>query len=192
MNSKEFIYSSRQFLELDPEARSAIILVSEGAKPAGIAISEKNIDYVLEELGIFYDTTKLHPGYGYYITCDQEIHKKWKEVRKIDGDYFESVCKLENDHTFYGRIYGYPNCCIDTFVKELGGARHTTERLEEQKRTICNQKGSSALPRLDFIEYFPCSPVCHETLRLSKLYGMILDELDKDVSDALKCESLGT
>lgn len=181
MTSTNF-YQSDKWRSIDPLTRAEILLVSEGVKPA-TRTSENADKYFgfmtcLNYLGINITNVKFKKN-EFVLTAYKDI--------KAFNDYYNSIVKPDlstfDIHRANGRFYGYPDCCIDSYVGLNTGMsvpnQHNLETFDEQ------------MPQREVLSYrvpsmTPCEPICKNALDLLAKYRDVLVGCDIEAARALR------
>ena len=183
----KFIETAKCF---DNNAKLKLILFAAGIKPnTFIALrvypfnleDKEHFERHLKEAGIIFEVSRgkafeeinkvsknsvvwklAGTWYGYDIFKDkksqQDFHKYVSLVRKQNHPAADRLA---------GRIYGYPKCCIETFIKEHDH-KYIAKKYsyyEFYKRLHYSDK---AFP---FISHTPCSSKCAASKKLNKRYA---------------------
>lgn len=106
-----------------------------------------------------------------------------------DKAVMADVFEFKNDHRGLGKILGYPDCCIDFFVKN----EPVRSRLDNDyvACTLGNSKGvrfpfqtniSKRTYDFTLLNHFPCSFNCQESIRLAEKHLSILGKHDPSLA----------
>ncbi|VVB80960.1 Uncharacterised protein [uncultured archaeon] len=185
-NLLKFVQKSDAF---DTNSKLKLILFLSGAKPSTyIQLRiDKNLhdkhefEDLLKENNILFEASKPKgyeeitgikanaavwklkgTWYGYDLFKNKEFNAKFLEyITLLKQKKHDTADRLA------GVIYGYPQCCIETFIREHNKAQLAKKYSAYQyyKRLHdCDQK-------FPFISHTPCSTVCKQTKKLNLQYA---------------------
>ncbi len=189
MDSKKrlltFMESSNAF---DNSSKLKLILLLSGVKPSTYARirTQKNLhdkhefEELLKENGILFDVSSAK-GYEEIVKV-QGNAAVWRlrgiwhgydlfKNKNFNARFLEYVTLLrqkkhETADQLAGIIYGYPQCCINTFIKG-----HAPTQLAKKYTSYQYYKRLHDMDKkFPFIAHTPCSLNCKETKKLNALY----------------------
>ena len=101
---------------------------------------------------------------------------------KKEGKIFEEADQKQ-DHKIIGRMLGYPDCCIEYFIKNFPINYDPIWVDLEGKVTgypECNGMLRYFGPKI--IPHYSCSPTCDASRKIGKIWLKIMKEIDKDLT----------
>ena len=120
----------------------------------------------------------VEPGQPFiWQGCLTRTYKDSQKFKKADS---------KNDHQTIGQMLGYPDCCIDYFIRTFpidpvpiwvdlkGKVRGFPE---------CNGMLRYFGPRI--VAHLSCSPLCQATKEIGKTWFKVMQEIDKDLANEL-------
>ncbi len=102
-----------------------------------------------------------------------------------DGQQFKEA-DSKSDHRTIGRMLGYPDCCIDYFIRTFPIDPCPIWIDLEGKVTgfpECNGMLRYFGPKI--VAHLSCSPTCQATKEIGKTWFKVMQEIDKDLADEL-------
>lgn len=182
----EFVEKSKAF---DNNSKLKLILFISGAKPSTYIRMriEKNLhdkhdfEDLLKENQILFEASKPKgyeeingikgnaaawklkgTWYGYDLFKNKEYNARFLEyVVLLKQKKHDTADKLA------GVVYGYPQCCIEAFIRE-----HNKKELARKYSAYQYYKRlHDSDKKFPFIAHTPCSPVCKQTKKLNLQYA---------------------
>lgn len=160
------IFRSKGFKSLPRTAQISTALVYEGVKPAGeiecLRESARDVSRITSRLGIYYAQAQYLPDIPtVYVRVPSAyflISKRERVLRELVEWASRGLATQkfgDEYHSRMGALFGYPNCCIEEFVKRIPDWRFSRIGQDCQDTKNC-----------DFVFHFPCSPECEGTRSL--------------------------
>jgi len=139
-----------------------------------------------------FEDKSLDPHHTRVVVCRDketaELYRKLGEIRSLFDDIrHSSIISHPNEARdefiasltrFEGRMYGYPECCI-----ELHAESGPSSRARAYEELLESGKDRSIPIEFWAVAHAPCSSTCDETLALGRKYFDAVAEL----SEALRC-----
>ena len=95
--------------------------------------------------------------------------------------WLASYYELINDTDELGRLLGYPNCCIDFFVKRFTPDNPNLQLKPTNMFTNLTKRSQDAV----LISHFPCSSECLQSINLGQKFLWIIAREDQQRSEEL-------
>lgn len=179
------IYQSKQMKNIHPFFRVPLILLGEKLKPASTFGGEEGTEEILKELGMNYVFIKTPDGHLVFdATYDKEKYEQFNSLRnfeeheiktndnnKMESKEWQKTC----DHEYFGKIYGYPKCCIDAY----------SEYMKTGKSSKKLVKRGDIPEELYCIEHNPCSVECKESIEMGRKFKETLEKIDPEALQTL-------
>jgi hypothetical protein len=178
------IYQSNQMKKIPAFFRVHLILLGEKLKPSATFGGLEESEEILKQLGMYYIVNKTRHGLVFDATYDKDVYEQFKSIRNFEeqdirtNSYDEKDLKeWQNtcDHEYLGRIYGYPQCCMDAYSEYMRTGKHSNElvKKEEIPEELC------------CIDHRPCSVKCKASLKMGKRFKGTLKKIDPEALEAL-------
>jgi hypothetical protein len=169
-----------------------MLLVARGVKPTSFFWADRDGAFVILKLSEY---CQLHViGGKWEIVKDKEcfyviVSQSKKNVVKL----MRGVNRAKDAgevHRLIGLACGYPRCCVDKYVEQLG--KKPRELYREYMGKL--RKGDKDPYGLElrgdgiykYINHIPCSPYCKETKKLTKRYKSDIKKLQTLVKESWK------
>ena len=143
--------------------RIDLLLVEQGLKPMAEIASTENIDELLYERGLQFTKEFVEEDGGNFVyniarseNPDNDVNFMMRPKRGIKNN---------------GRLFGYPECCVNKFFEERVGRINTPKRYWKQLA----EKGNYIPNELIHLDHIPCSPECEESILRGKAINEILE-----------------
>ncbi len=102
-----------------------------------------------------------------------------------DGQKFKEAY-LKNDHRVIGRMLGYPECCIDYFIKNFPiDSCPIWVDLEGKVKGFPENNGMLRYFGPKIVAHLSCSPTCEATKEIGKTWFKLMQEIDNNLADEL-------
>lgn len=102
-----------------------------------------------------------------------------------DGQRFKEA-DLKNDHRTIGRMLGYPDCCIDYFIRAFP-IDPAPIWIDLEGKVIglpeCNGMLRYFGPKI--VAHLSCSPTCQPTRKIGEIWFKVMQEIDGDLANEL-------
>lgn len=95
--------------------------------------------------------------------------------------WLASYCELVDDTDQLGKLLGYPNCCIDFFIKRFTEDNPNLQLKPTNPYTNLTKRDLD----LVIISHFPCSSDCEKSIQLGKIFLNVIFEVDQKRADEL-------
>ncbi|MBM4241667.1 MAG: hypothetical protein FJ150_08420 [Euryarchaeota archaeon] len=162
-------------LDLSYMSMANIILVASKMRPGG------KIGYF--ETGI-EDLQEVLIGCGVYFSEDKSKDGRIPVTISIDDEHFKLYIKalamrsedIEESIRIFGDFYGYPQCCVERYIKDLKNKLHPITRYWSQLIE------SKRFPDLFAIFHVPCGPDCAESKAIDESFIKKLNEIDEEIA----------
>ncbi len=89
---------------------------------------------------------------------------------------FASYAELTNNHAEFGRLLGYPSCCIDFFCKKFNENNTNLELPPTNPWTNLSLRDKDAV----LLSHFPCNSDCVESIKLAQKYFEVISKTDPE------------
>ena len=164
-------------------------------KAAIISVYPENLDKWSEKVskdGLIFVPLKKDKREGSFTfkveapKSDEPFHWLGCLVRtKKDGEIFKKADQ-KHDHKSIGKMLGYPDCCIDYFVKNFPiNYDPIWLNLEGKIRGYPECNGMLRYFGSKIIPHYSCSPTCQASREIGKTWLKIMQEIDKDLAKEL-------
>src|SRR3989344_7976175 len=120
--------------------------------------------------GIKISGDDLRPGL-FFVYISKNEREAWL------ASYYELI----NDTEELGRLLGYPNCCIDFFIKRFTEDNPNLQLKPTNPYTNLTKRDLD----LVIISHFPCSSDCEKSIQLGKIFLNVIFEVDQKRADEL-------
>ncbi|MBS3139698.1 DUF483 domain-containing protein [Candidatus Woesearchaeota archaeon] len=120
--------------------------------------------------GIKISGDDLRPGL-FFVYISKNEREAWL------ASYYE----LTNDSEELGRLLGYPNCCIDFFIKRFTPDNPNLQLKPTNPYTNLAKRDKDQV----LISHFPCSSNCPESIKMGKTFFNALFEFDQEYAREL-------
>jgi hypothetical protein len=181
------LYQTKEWKGIPARERYCLLPTMEDVRP-GALIKVKNpqaeaLEYCLQEKGM-----KSQEKKGlWFVSKDEklleEIVEKSKSYSKTKSSY--PINEEEKDyHISIGEFFGYPECCVKTFIKSLD------ENLSPAREW--HKKAGMALLKEDYNNLFdyklhvPCGLECKCTLKIAEEIKKCLETYDLEAAEHLR------
>lgn len=189
------LYETEEWKSLPVKERYCLLPTLEDIKPGGLVNLSKDksygLEYCLSEKGFKY----CNKNNLWLISKDEifleETFRKWEDFwianahKGIDKDIDDVVKEIEIEyHMAMGKFFGYPECCVKTFIKSLD------ENLLPAREW--HKKAGMALLKEDYNNLFdyklhvPCGLECKCTLKIAEEIKKCLETYDLEVAEHLR------
>ena len=102
-----------------------------------------------------------------------------------DGQKFKQA-DSKNDHQTIGRMLGYPDCCIDYFIRTFPiDPVPVWVELKGKVRGFPECNGMLRYFGPKIVAHLSCSPLCQATKEIGKTWFKVMQEIDKDLANEL-------
>jgi len=106
--------------------------------------------------------------FGYDLFKNEKSQKDFKKYKKLLKEH-----KHKQADFLAGKIYDYPKCCINSFIKEQD------EKYLAKKYSYCSfyKRLHENDVNFPFVQHTPCTPKCKPSQRLNKRYSEALKKI---------------
>ncbi|MBI4450487.1 DUF483 domain-containing protein [Candidatus Woesearchaeota archaeon] len=172
------VLSAVESLPLAQEYKTVVLLVAAGLKKAGELRFEpyvsryKAIATQLDSVGL--ETCMTRYTVDRFLDCEPHdadcMRPKLGDVVPYQLLFWQKGCGFDKERAVnsyisdpqeFGRLMGYPECCVDAFAGEESARKYQAELNERY-----HELGIAGIEHLVGIEHVPCSIDCHETIML--------------------------
>jgi len=171
-------------------------MVKKGFRAAAILyIDPQNLQSVLEKTNkdrlILTPLKKIASMTGFSILCKPPEDGQpflWESCLTRtyqDGQKFKEA-NLKNDHRIVGRMLGYPDCCIDYFIRTF--PIDTCPIWVDLNGKVKGYPENNGMLRYfgpKIVAHLSCSPTCQATKEIGKTWFKVMQEINKDLANEL-------
>jgi len=164
-------------------------------KAAIIPLYPENLDKSLEKFNkdglIFIPTWKIKTGESFSFKIkplkpgEAFYWSGYLVKTKKDGEILKKANQKHN-HKIIGRMLGYPDCCIEYFIKNFP-VNYDPIWVNLKGKVFgypeCNGMLRYFGPKI--VAHYSCSPACESTRKIGKAWFKIMMEIDKDLAKEL-------
>jgi len=191
---QEWLEKLGQMNELCLEAEYQ--MVKKGFRAAAIIyVDPQNLKTVLEKINkdrlIITPLKKIASMTGFSILGESpEIGHPFLWGSCLTRTYQDSQkfkeANLKNDHRTVGRMLGYPDCCIDYFIRTFPiDPCPIWVDLDGKVKGYPETNGMLRYFGAKIVAHFSCSPVCQATREIGKIWFKVMQDINKDLANEL-------
>ena len=160
-----------------------------------IQVDPRNLQAILEKINkdklIFTPLKKIGISSGFSATVkpaepDQPFLWQGCLTRTYKDSQRFKEADSKNDHRTIGRMLGYPDCCIDYFIRTFPiDPCPIWMDLEGKVRGYPEANGLLRYFGPKIVAHLSCSPTCRATKEIGKTWFKVMQEIDKDLANEL-------
>lgn len=170
--------------------------VKKKFRTAGIIqINPNNLEVVMEKINkdhlIFTPFKKIGISFGFTavagpVESNQPFNWQGCLTRTHkDGQKFKEAF-LKSDHQTIGRMLGYPECCINYFIRSFPiDPCPIWVDLEGKIKGFPECNGMLRYFGPKIVAHLSCSPTCRETQKIGKIWFKTMQEINKNLANEL-------
>jgi len=182
------LYQTQEWKSIPVRERYCLLPTMEDVRPGALVKVEnpqiKALEYCLQEKGMksYREKDRL-----WFVSKNEnlleDIAKKSMSHSKTKSSYPISEEEKEY-HTSIGKFFGYPKCCVKTFVKSLDNKLLPLREWRKKAGMVLLKGDYNNL--FDYTLHVPCGLECKGTTKIAEEIKKCLENYDKKAAEHLR------